>query len=66
MYEVNIHPVERVVRGAVGLGVLSLAFWGPRSAWGYLGLLLLATAVFGWCPPYTLLGINTCRKKPAA
>jgi len=63
MVEVNIHPVERVVRGVVGLGVLSLAFWGPKSAWGYLGLLPLATAVFGWCPPYSLLGINTCRKK---
>ncbi len=66
MVEVNIHPVERVVRGVVGLGILSLAFWGPKSAWAYLGLLPLATAVFGWCPPYSLLGINTCGKKAGA
>ncbi len=66
MVEVNIHPVERVVRGVVGLGIVSLAFWGPKSPWAYLGLILVATAAIGWCPPYTLLGINTCRKRPAA
>jgi hypothetical protein len=63
MFRVNIHPIERVIRGIVGLAVLSLVVWGPKSAWGWLGLLPLATAVIGWCPPYTLLGISTCSKK---
>jgi hypothetical protein len=66
MVEVNIHPVERVVRGAVGLFILSLVIWGPRSAWGLLGILPLATAISGWCPPYSLLGISTCAKKAGA
>jgi hypothetical protein len=65
MFEVNIHPVERIVRALVGLGVLSLVFWGPKSAWGLLGLLPLATAGSGWCPLYTLLGFSTCPKKAA-
>jgi len=60
---VNIHPIERVVRGVVGLVVLSLVAWGPKSLWGLLGLFLLVTAAIGWCPPYSLLGINTCGKK---
>ena len=60
---VNIHPIERVIRGIVGLVVLSLVAWGPKSLWGLLGLIPLATAVLGWCPPYTLLGINTAGKK---
>ncbi|MGD1147774.1 MAG: DUF2892 domain-containing protein [Thermoanaerobaculaceae bacterium] len=64
--KVNIHPIERVVRGIVGLAVLSLVAWGPKSLWGLLGLLPLATALTGWCPPYTLLGISTCRKKADA
>ena len=59
----NIHPWERVLRGAVGLGVLSLVFVGPQSPWGWLGLIPLATAIFGFCPPYALLGINTCKTK---
>lgn len=63
MLNVNIHPIERVVRGIVGLVVLSLVVWGPKSVWGLLGLIPLATAVFGWCPPYSLLGISTCPRK---
>ena len=65
MPKVNIHPIERVIRGIVGLVVLSLIVWGPKSAWGLLGLIPLATAVIGWCPPYALLGISTCPKKAA-
>ena len=63
MITVNIHPIERVVRGLVGLGVLSLVVVGPKSLWGLLGLIPLATAVTGWCPPYFWLGIDTCGKK---
>jgi hypothetical protein len=62
MVTVNIHPIERAIRGAVGLFVLSLIFWGPSSYWGLLGVLPLATAISGWCPPYSLLGISTCPK----
>ena len=61
--KVNIHPAERVVRGLIGLFVLSLIFWGPTSYWGLLGLILVFTAVVGWCPPYQILGISTCRTR---
>jgi len=63
VFEVNIHPIERVIRGIVGLAVLSLVVWGPKSLWGLLGLIPLATALGGWCPPYSLLGFSTCPKK---
>jgi hypothetical protein len=61
MVSVNIHPIERVVRGIVGLFLISLIFWGPKSLWGLIGLIPLLTALLGWCPPYSLLGINTCK-----
>jgi hypothetical protein len=54
----NIGNVERIVRVVVGLGILSLAFVGPQSPWGYLGLMPLLTGLVGWCPPYALLGIG--------
>ncbi|MBV1694279.1 MAG: DUF2892 domain-containing protein [Hyphomicrobiales bacterium] len=57
----NIGNIERVVRGIVGLAAISLVFVGPQTAWGWLGLIPLATAIVGWCPPYALLGISTCR-----
>lgn len=56
----NIGRTERILRAIIGLGLISLVFVGPQSLWGWLGLILLATAVIGWCPPYALLGINTC------
>jgi hypothetical protein len=59
----NEHPVERVLRVILGLGVLSLAFVGPKTPWGYLGIVPLATGLLGSCPLYTLIGLNTCPVK---
>ena len=56
----NVHSIERVFRFLLGLFVLSLIFWGPKSLWGLLGLIPLATSLMGSCPLYTLLGITTC------
>lgn len=58
----NIGNAERIIRGVLGLILISLVFVGPQTPWGWIGVILLATAVIGWCPPYTLLGINTCKK----
>ena len=58
----NVHNIERVVRVIVGLAIISLVFVGPESAWGWVGLIPLATGVIGWCPPYALFGFSTCRK----
>ena len=58
----NEHTVERVLRVLVGLGLLSLVFVGPKTAWGWIGILLLVTGLVGSCPAYTLFGISTCRR----
>ena len=63
LFPTNEHPVERVLRVILGLGVLSLAFVGPKTSWGYLGLIPLATGLLGTCPLYTLLGWSTCPMK---
>ncbi len=59
----NIHPIERGARITIGLVLISLNFWGPTSPWFLLGIIPLATGLMGWCPPYQLLGINTCQLK---
>lgn len=56
----NEHPIERVVRVALGLGLLSIVFVGPQTPWGWLGVIPLATGLLGSCPLYSLVGINTC------
>ena len=63
----NIGTIDRVLRIAVGLALIATAvgIFGPayQSVWGWIGLIPLATALVGWCPVYTILGIKTC--KPA-
>ncbi len=56
----NEHPIERGLRVAVGLGVLSLAFVGPKTPWAWLGLVPVLTGLVGSCPLYTLFGLSTC------
>lgn len=62
----NEHPLERVLRVALGLVLLSLVVVGPHTLWGLIGLVPLATGVLGSCPLYTLLGVSTCPMKRAA
>ena len=58
---VNEHPLDRILRVALGLVLLSLVFLGPQTAWGWLGLVPLLTGLLGSCPLYSLIGLNTCR-----
>jgi hypothetical protein len=59
----NEHIVERAVRVAVGIGLLAIAFVGPKTPWGYLGIVPLLTGLVGSCPLYTLFGFSTCPMK---
>ncbi len=59
----NIGNIERIVRIVGGLVLIGLAATGTVGVWGWLGLVPLATGLVGWCPPYSLLGINTCKNK---
>ncbi len=61
LFPKNEHKIERVTRVALGLGLLSLAFVGPATPWGFLGIVPLATGLLGSCPLYTLFGISTCK-----
>ena len=57
----NVGSMERVIRVVAGAGILSLTVIGPQTLWGLVGVVPLVTGLVGWCPPYHLLGINTCR-----
>lgn len=57
----NVGGIERILRIVVGAVLVLLAVTGQVGVWGWIGLLPLATGLIGWCPPYGLLGINTCK-----
>jgi cadmium resistance protein CadD (predicted permease) len=62
----NVGTVDRVLRIAVGLALLSLVFIGPQSWWGLLGLIPLVTGLGRFCPAYALLGVRTCANDGAS
>lgn len=61
----NEGAVDRVVRVALGLGLLSLTVVGPETWWGLVGLLPLLTGIVGFCPAYRLVGLSTCPVRTA-
>ncbi len=56
----NMGTNDRAIRAVVGLVLIALAFVGPQTAWGWIGLIPLATAAVGVCPAYMPFGMNTC------
>lgn len=59
----NIGLIDRILRIIAGLALISLAFIGPHTPWGWVGVIPLITGLVGWCGAYTVLGINTCKQK---
>ena len=56
----NTNAIDRGIRIVLGLALLSLYFFGPRTAWGLVGVVPLFTGMVGYCPLYRALGISTC------
>lgn len=59
----NEGVIDRLLRIIVGLVLIALVFVGPRTAWGWIGVIPLLTGLIGTCPIYSLLGINTCPRR---
>ena len=59
----NVGGIDRIARIVIGAVLVILAATGKVGVWGWIGLLPLATGALGWCPPYSLLGINTCKNR---
>ncbi|MFT4625084.1 MAG: hypothetical protein ACI8PZ_003750 [Myxococcota bacterium] len=62
MFPNNEHMLDRALRVAGGLGLLSVLAIGPVPGWGLLGLIglvPLVTGAVGSCPIYTMLGMST-------
>ena len=64
----NVGTIDRTVRTIVGIAAIAAYVLGMVS--GTLGIIslivgivMLGTAAIGWCPPYALLGINSCGVK---
>ena len=65
LFAQNVGTADRILRVAIGAALISLAFVGPRTPWGYVGLVPLVTAFAGTCPLYSLFGIRSCPAREA-
>ena len=62
----NMGTADRLIRGVVGLVLGYLVISGTVGGilaviLGVLAVMMLGTAAIGYCPPYQMLGIKTCR-----
>ncbi len=62
MFKTNVGGADRMFRIVLGLALIALVFVGPKTAWGWIGLIPLATGFLRTCPLYSLLGMNTCSR----
>ncbi|MFC3614927.1 DUF2892 domain-containing protein [Lutimaribacter marinistellae] len=65
MFAKNMGQTDRIIRAIIGVIAL-ISFFTVSGGWTWLLLvvaaLMLGTAAIGSCPPYALLGINTCSR----
>lgn len=59
--QANVGNIDRVVRLILGVILISFVFVGPQTMWGWIGVILIATALVRWCPLYRALGLSTCK-----
>jgi hypothetical protein len=62
----NEGTIDRVLRVLAGLVLIGLTVNGSIGAWGWIGVVPLATGAIGMCPLYSILGINTGPAKPGS
>ncbi|NKD55310.1 MULTISPECIES: DUF2892 domain-containing protein [unclassified Haematospirillum] len=56
----NMGTIDRALRLIAGVALIGSALVGAIDVWGYVGVIPLLTAVFGYCPVYVLFGFQTC------
>ncbi len=61
--QANVGGMDKIARIVVGLALLAMTVVGPKTMWGLIGVVPLATGLLNFCPAYTLFGINSCKTK---
>jgi len=59
LFKNNTGKVDRIIRVIIGALLVGNVFTGLQTPIGWVGLILIVTGLFGTCPLYSILGINT-------
>ncbi|MBH1987158.1 MAG: DUF2892 domain-containing protein [Burkholderiales bacterium] len=61
--QTNVGTIDRTLRIAAGSILVILAVTGQVGAWGWLGVVPMATGLLRWCPAYLPFGLSTCKTR---
>lgn len=59
----NVGGIDRILRIALGLVLIGATLAGLLPAWGWIGVVPLATGLIRWCPAYLPFGLKTCKPR---
>lgn len=59
----NVGGIDKALRIVIGLALISLVFIGPKTMWGWVGIVPLATGLINFCPLYPLIGFSSAKEK---
>jgi len=63
MLKANVGTIDRALRILLGFGLVAATVSGAIGAWGWIGVVPLATGAFRFCPAYLPFGLSTCGMK---
>ena len=63
--KINVGSTERMLRIIAGIIIIGIGVY-YQSWWGVIGVVPLLTGLFRFCPLYSMLGMNTCRRELAS
>ena len=55
----HVGGIDKIIRILAGVALIAWALMGG-PVWAWIGVVPLATGLLGWCPAYTLFGMNSC------
>lgn len=63
----NVGAIDRVARLVLGAALIAFAIpvGFPQTGWnwlGWIGVIPILTAIVGYCPAYSIVGLSTCRR----
>lgn len=58
----NVGVVDKSIRIVAGALLIALTLMGTIGVWGWIGIVPLVTGLMNFCPLYSVLGVNTCKK----
>ena len=59
----NVGKVDKTLRIIVGALLILAVFVGPKTLWGWIGLIPLVTGLMNWCPLYIPFKLSTAKKE---